>query len=64
MDEELVLKTSGLKGFGGSIPSSSAVTVAQLARAPDCGSGGSEFDSHRSPICPDGEIGRRASLRN
>jgi len=54
MDEETVLKTAGCKSLGGSIPSSSALAVAQLVRAPDCGSGGRGFDSHRSPICPDG----------
>ena len=52
-----VLYPSGLRGesakllFGGSNPlgTSNMVAVAQLVRAPDCGSGGREFESPRSP---------------
>ena len=38
-------------GAGGSSPSTSTnmVGIAQLVRAPDCGSGGREFDSHYPP---------------
>ena len=64
MDEETVLKTAGCKSLGGSIPSSSALAVAQLVRAPDCGLGGRGFDSHRSPHLPRWRNGSRASLRN
>ncbi|CAH2215284.1 protein of unknown function [Tepidibacter aestuarii] len=38
-------------GAGGSSPSTSTnmVGIAQSVRAPDCGSGGREFESHYSP---------------
>lgn len=29
------------------------VFVAQLARAPDCGSGGREFETHQTPVLPE-----------
>ncbi|CAB4219004.1 hypothetical protein UFOVP1604_87 [uncultured Caudovirales phage] len=63
MDEETVLKTAGCKSLGGSIPSSSALAVAQLVRAPDCGSGGRGFDSHRSPQMPQWWNGRHEGLK-
>ena len=37
----------------------SMVAVAQLVRAPDCGSGGRGFDPHQPPswrLCPKGDI--------
>ena len=47
MDEELVLKTSGCKNFGGSIPPSSLMRCSTIGSASVFGAGCSGFESLR-----------------
>lgn len=37
--------------------------VVQLVSTPDCGSGGREFESHLSPLCPCSLRGRSSGLK-